>query len=635
MAVNRYDRAAEAPIINTYVPIDFNQLYRIGVTQKQEIDRAAEQMGEAIRTFGTFRSPSRVDTENYYKETLGKLQPYIQAAAADPDRMKDAAFRSSVQAAINGLNYTNISQLQENAANLRQREANVAKMIAAGTYNPNWDMYADIANYNTLENGVLTELAPIAYMDAATLSNKYYNDLQPGFIGQVNRNGVRYNVIGNNVEDLRAIADAHMSDLISTPQGQMYYREFLQANNEDADKAQQAFRDMIVASQIDKTIRPKYEVDPVWLMQAKAAASGSGKKSTDFMPMRLNFIRSSFMSKSADNIRQVNSEQELEKQAKAEDTLSQALIQAARAYDTNPTEQNLIAMQEAEGALRELQGSFILDSNRKVMANKFREVTGYSPYEQPKEFHSKNFLKGVGSALSSVETSLALSKDDAVISALGAIPTEIQEGENDTKPAYQFNSSDGFILPETAYQMIGSSNNQQVVNRDVKRGGWFFSENDLGFRQALESGRFGTVQFIPSPNIIQIGTSTYAIKGKIRISEEELEQVLGTGTYPLSTYHVSRDSSTPASGLLGTERLDNALYANYDAKKIKEKVGEDDTATYYEFDTYRLLPDAKTNKEWWMYVSQMWQNSPSHGGMGGAGQANAAYSPTAEQFLSE
>jgi len=30
MANNLYSKAAEAPIMNTYVPIDFNQLYRIG-----------------------------------------------------------------------------------------------------------------------------------------------------------------------------------------------------------------------------------------------------------------------------------------------------------------------------------------------------------------------------------------------------------------------------------------------------------------------------------------------------------------------------------------------------------------------------------------------------------------------------
>ena len=30
MQANRYDRAAEAPIMNRYVPINFGELYRIG-----------------------------------------------------------------------------------------------------------------------------------------------------------------------------------------------------------------------------------------------------------------------------------------------------------------------------------------------------------------------------------------------------------------------------------------------------------------------------------------------------------------------------------------------------------------------------------------------------------------------------
>ena len=33
MTANRYDQAAEAPIMNTYVPINFGELYRIGDTQ--------------------------------------------------------------------------------------------------------------------------------------------------------------------------------------------------------------------------------------------------------------------------------------------------------------------------------------------------------------------------------------------------------------------------------------------------------------------------------------------------------------------------------------------------------------------------------------------------------------------------
>ena len=52
MQANRYDRAAEAPILNTYVPINFGELYRIGAAQKEAVDQAAKDLTNTITTFG-------------------------------------------------------------------------------------------------------------------------------------------------------------------------------------------------------------------------------------------------------------------------------------------------------------------------------------------------------------------------------------------------------------------------------------------------------------------------------------------------------------------------------------------------------------------------------------------------------
>ena len=37
MQANRYDRATEAPIMNTYVPINFGDLYSIFQAQRQAV----------------------------------------------------------------------------------------------------------------------------------------------------------------------------------------------------------------------------------------------------------------------------------------------------------------------------------------------------------------------------------------------------------------------------------------------------------------------------------------------------------------------------------------------------------------------------------------------------------------------
>ena len=55
MAANMYDQAAQAQFINTYVPINFGELYRIGAAQKQAVDQAAEQFTTQLQKFGEFR----------------------------------------------------------------------------------------------------------------------------------------------------------------------------------------------------------------------------------------------------------------------------------------------------------------------------------------------------------------------------------------------------------------------------------------------------------------------------------------------------------------------------------------------------------------------------------------------------
>ena len=124
MAINRYDRAAEAPIINTYVPINFDQLYKIGLTQKSAIDDAAEQLSTAVQKFGEFRSPSDVDTQRYYDLTLGRqdMRQLINDVVNDPNDIKDAAFLSRLNSAIAGTDYAALSRLEQSREGLLARQ---------------------------------------------------------------------------------------------------------------------------------------------------------------------------------------------------------------------------------------------------------------------------------------------------------------------------------------------------------------------------------------------------------------------------------------------------------------------------------------------------------------------------------
>lgn len=271
MAANMYDQAAQAQFINTYVPINFGELYRIGAAQKQAVDQAAEQFTTQLQKFGEFRSPSRVDTENYYNMTIDRedFQNAINQMVSNPDYMKDASNRAQLQSLINSVDYAALSQLKESAYYQRMGLQIRAKMKAEGRLKDSWDK-SDIANYDTLGTGkIFDDITPVAYMNLNELSTPYFNDLKPGFLGTDYVNGTRYIVTGNNMEDLIAVATAKFNDLIDTPQGQKYFEEYLAMNNGDANAAKSQFINAVAQSQIDRTRRPKYDVDPAFIEQLK------------------------------------------------------------------------------------------------------------------------------------------------------------------------------------------------------------------------------------------------------------------------------------------------------------------------------------------------------------------------------
>lgn len=285
MAANMYDQAAQAQFINTYVPINFGELYRIGAAQKQAVDQAAEQFTTQLQKFGEFRSPSRVDTENYYNMTIGRedFQNAINQMVSNPDYMKDASNRAQLQSLINSVDYAALSQLKESAYYQRMGLQTRAKMKAEGRLKDSWDK-SDIANYDTLGTGkIFDDITPVAYMNLNELSTPYFNDLKPGFLGTDYVNGTRYIVTGNNMEDLMAVATAKFNDLIDTPQGQKYFEEYLAMNNGDANAAKSQFINAVAQSQIDRTRRPKYDVDPAFIEQLKyslkAKAAGASNTS--------------------------------------------------------------------------------------------------------------------------------------------------------------------------------------------------------------------------------------------------------------------------------------------------------------------------------------------------------------------
>lgn len=653
MTANRYDQAAEAPILNTYVPINFGELYRIGATQKAAVDEAAKQFSTALQKFGEFRSPSAVDTQNWYNLTINRkdVQDAISQIAQNPDAMKDASFRANLQSLINSTDYSSLSLLKESADNLRAGLEMRAKMEAEGKYKEGWDD-SNIPQYDTLSNKrVFSDITPVRYMTADELSNPYFSKLKPSSLGSVWKDGVKYNRAGITYDTLYDIANARFNDLVSTPQGQKYYKEALQATGGNEAAAREAFVGMIADSQRDRIVNQD-TVDPLWLIQAKYAASRTGKDEIIRPnPTRLDFLNESITRSVQSRIgsrfdqyrnyieglisKYPNTKiaqdakkgvQNIDNMMSSYMQLNQAAMQYSNAYRATGNDNDLIVARSASDAADRLQAQMIGLANKHILRDEFQKTSGFSPISVSgnKEYSKQGYLKGVNSALDMIKGNVSLLESDDLLTGIGGSQQEIKDENGTTKNIYQFNDSRGFLLPETVFQIAS-----ETTPRKAERVAGFGRDTSFPLKEVLESGNLSDVQFLPEGKMVKVGPGTFALSGKIRIPKERIEQALGTGLW--SDKGLTQGFADNLVAPFGRQSTRTALKDLYKASEVTEVVGEDGHE-YFEMDIFKALPSTNNAPEFWQRVNQRWQGgSPT--GIGGTSQAKDEYGTSALQTL--
>lgn len=645
MQANEYDIAAEAPIINTYVPINFGELYRIGAAQKAAVDEAVNDLNAAVTTFGEFRSPSRIDTENYYKNSIGKFSDLIEAAAANPDLMKDANFRASLQSRINNLDYISLSMLKESADMQRLGLKTRAQMEAEGRYTKNWDR-SDIPNYDTLGTGrIFDDITPVRWMSANELSNAYFNDLKASSLGPVWRDGVKYNRSGITYDTLYDISSARFNDLVNTPQGREYYNEFLQQYG-NADQAREAFVTMIADSQRDRIVNQD-TVDPYWLATMKNRNTGSDNI-TRLNPTRLDFMNATVARSSTGNIGKrfedyrnyISSliskypDSDISRNAKKGldnidsmlyqmQELGQIANQSIARYNQNGDQQSYINAITANKQAKQIQSQLLGMADKYIMKNEFERVANFSADDKsPDKYSTEGYIRGVKSALDLVKGDIGVLDNDDLLTGVGGIYEVVKDEDGGRNKVYSFNNSQGFILPETAFQIA-----TQTTPRGVKRGAGLFRDDSFPVKELIESGSISNVQFIPDNKTMKLDSNTFALSGKIRIPKSEIRNAVGSGFWSSGYFGALSTMIAP----FGVQSADSSIKGLFGGKEVKEIVGEDGK-DYYEFDILKVLPSENQSPEYWQRVNQRWQGG-SETGIGGASQAKEEYYTSAQQTL--
>lgn len=259
MQANRYDRAAEAPIMNTYVPINFGELYRIGQAQRQAVEQAANEFTNTVSKFGEFQSPSAVDTQRYYENSLGKIRDLIDEAATNPDAMKDANFRARLNSRIANLDYATLSNLKQSREGMLARQKANQELMIKRMYNPLWHD-VDFTNYNTVDSGIFNDVAPLAYKSEVDLVRPYVDNLKASFKG-VSTDRTDYEIQRN------------LSSIQNTPEYQKHLEVLQRQGLSRQDAEEQLDRTLITAGR--EFAYDQAERDPMAVALARRAGAGS------------------------------------------------------------------------------------------------------------------------------------------------------------------------------------------------------------------------------------------------------------------------------------------------------------------------------------------------------------------------
>lgn len=609
--VNRYDQASPYEYVSQYVPVPFQELVTLGKYYADERKAAEKELSNYIKKAGEFHSLITKDNESYQNIAFNEqLKNRINEAMINPSVMRSAAWRSGLLGDLNSIDYASLSKLKASAESAKLYDAAVRKLALEGKMPPGWEPDY-FGTYSTIDSGKVFNETPLPYTTINDMVHKYVNDLKPEYI---NTRG-RYDYFGVSEARAEAQVDINRSELLARPDVQrmigMYQSAgmskkeaenafFIQAKNAAREKAYE-----------NRTPNQYALLDAQYKYQiAKEAAKAKGKRGSEDNPhlTRRQLIdydlankTNKWVKENPELIAMQSSLRELK--MRAEETGSQEDINAF-----NKTYNEFIMSWQTSA-----------DNDRSnYMKSEFEKTAHFKLTEDPqnnKNYSRDGYLRGTKAAVKSISGTIGFNsadnKGDILLTSIGGVPQEYTTNRGNKQNVYEFASSAGFVLPEELFAQGTNSNRDSVKRRD-----WYTANDAFPFKQSLEEGRLQNVQFIPDnfENIVQMGNTKY-VAGKLRIPVNDIENEFGAYI----------GSAMPFS----TQSTRSSLKEYFGAKEIT--YGEDNK--YYEIDIYRALP-SDNSAEYWNRVNGIFENTPSHGGIGGATQAADMVLPSQESILS-
>ena len=568
MAVNRYDTPAQADFINTYVPIPFEQLYTLGKAAGDRLDKTMRTYADARKLWKDFQSQSAIDMKRWDDLTMGRVRPLVDAAAANPDLMKDASWQMQLQSTIANTDTAALGALRQNADNFNNYLKSVQELAKTGKYNPNWHNKS-FSNWDTLGNDGLFNETPLAYQSVPDLVNPYVDNLEDTDLGS--KGG--YLWYGVSKERARQQVDAHRSDILNTPQAQKHIQEYINSGL-TKDRAVETFMNEAYLA-AEERARINRKADPYGLLSARVSYANQAAQANN-----PDVYAQAYTTANEELNRNImNNPDFVQSQV--------GIAESNRIYNeiaslTKDLQSGVITQRQYDSMLKDYEEELKGMSNalRNDARNIFTRTTSLLPNQKVSDDRLKDYTRGASALLNSFFSPSSGQIDDVFNTSRANNTIKFRSNDLETN---------GYVIPTTQGIMsaveyanklmgVGNNNTKFMVEDNTGLGtkrNIFEMIKDGSFRNVIKVARYqNTTTNLDGSNVLKQRVTLLIPKTAIEAAGLDV-----------------KDFDRQYEKYFGSSISGLAVKDQSDSNGAKERTLQDD---YYEFDCVEEMPNSGT-----------------------------------------
>ena len=174
--VNLYDSPAQAKFINTYVPIQFEHLYKLA-DKREELLKDGNELMDKLSAYGSLGSLSDVDNEEWQRNVANPISDYINSNVKDIQSLRDPSVITGLRSLVRRIES---NPGVKNALESKEMYKQFAKEV-----DPRWgsEGLRQIREHNSFQGGVFTG-KPLEFFDVDAEGQKVLNGIGKELIKQ-------------------------------------------------------------------------------------------------------------------------------------------------------------------------------------------------------------------------------------------------------------------------------------------------------------------------------------------------------------------------------------------------------------------------------------------------------------------